>query len=169
MPASELQATFDFTYADLEANRCGELSSDQQRYLARRLQDITRGLIVFLFGLALPPAGGLIIFGSQQNWPIVGLSLFLLVLLPMMGYWIASGERQKWQRDLEHGVAATVYGTANLPEGETRSRNRQLRIDTTTFTITPAQARAIRPGTIYTVYYGPRTTLILSLEEGSPA
>lgn len=158
-----LQAAFSFTRDDLTANQAGRFSEAQQTRLRTRIQRANRIAMVFVVGLAMIPLGGIIVYAPQTNWPMVGLSIFLLVLLPLLGYAIISGESARWQRDLGLNVAACVYGIATLDLNSGR-KAAMLAIDGTMFALNAAQTAAIVPGTTYAVYYGPRSHQILSIE-----
>lgn len=158
-----LQAAFSFAPDDLAANQAGHISAAQQTMLHKRIRRANRIAIGFAIALAIIPVGGLAVYAPQANWPIIGLNVFLLVLLPLMGYAIASGERTQWQRDAQHNVAACVYGIATLTPPAGR-QGPKLAIDGTGFTISPEQSATIVAGDTYAVYYAPRSQRILSIQ-----
>jgi hypothetical protein len=169
-PAS-LEGAFGFSQSDLEANRAEMLSERQRALLARQVRQVTLIMVLYLVGVVLVPLGGLLYFAQQGNLPMIGLTIFLLVILPLLAFWLANEERHKWQADLRQGVAASVYGPARLtditpPRSREKARRRfTLAIGNETFTVNRAQREALTAGTTYCVYYAPRSRLILGVEQ----
>jgi len=149
-----------FTAEDLAANRAGRLSQRQAEWLRRQERRAGRIVILFTLGMAAVPAIALIIFALGRNMPMIGMSVFLLVGLPLLGYWVADNERRKWRRDRETGVAASVYGQVTAGGQPPR----YLRIENLQFALTPKKLAAFEMGAAYSIYYTPRTRVILSAE-----
>ncbi len=173
MDQAHLEAAFGFSQSDLDANRAETLSERQRALLGSQVRHVTLIMVLYLAGVILVPVGSLLYFGAQGNLPMVGLSLFLLVVLPLLAFWLANDERARWQTDLRQGVAASVYGPARLTDitprrsREIARRRYTLTIGTEAFAINKAQREALTPGETYCVYYAPRSRLILAVEQPS--
>jgi hypothetical protein len=173
--ATPLQTAFSFTSADLGINQQGTLSPPQIAYLKtfeRRATWFLIGVMAVLVGL---PLLGLLYFVSQRNLLMIGFFIFLLVGLPFVGYWLASPERDKWRIDLRNNHVDTVYGAVELvnihntsPGGAIRHTLYRLKVENCEFAISEDQRDALENGTIYTVYYTPRSLVVLSLEKAKP-
>lgn len=156
-----LADAFAFTTDDLTANRAGRLSQRQLEALHRRERRASVIVLLFTLGMAVVPALSLAVFVTAGNMPMMGLSVFLLVGLPMLGYWVADSERRRWHRDRTGNVAASIYGPVWPVSAPGQPR---IRIENLEFEVSPEQLTAFQPGATYSVYYTPRTRTILSVE-----
>ncbi len=159
-----LAAAFAFSAEDLTTNRAGHLTRRQAEWLRRREQRASTIVLLFTLGMAIVPALSLIIFSVDGNMPMAGLSVFLLVGLPLLGYRVADHERRRWSRDREIGIAASIYGQVWPAESPIAGRHPRLRIENLEFEVSPEQLAAFESGAFYSLYYTPRTRVILSVE-----
>ncbi|GAB4576445.1 MAG: hypothetical protein Kow0077_32810 [Anaerolineae bacterium] len=164
--ASSLEEVFSFTVEDLRFNQQERLSPRQEALLRQHIRRTSVIMALFVASMALVPFGGLIYFVSQGNLPMAGLCVFLLVVLPLLGYLLGNEERRKWQTDLAQGVVASVYGPAEITPLATARRRHgyRLAIGSTAFHIPERQAGALRNGQTYCIYYAPRSHAILAVE-----
>lgn len=160
----QLADAFAFTTEDLAANRAGRLSQRQVEALRRRERRASVIVLLFTLGMAVVPALALLVFALAGNMPMIGLSVFLLVGLPMLGYWVADSERRRWRRDRTGDVAASIYGPVWPASASGRTGHPRIRIENLEFEVSPEQLAAFQPGVTYSVYYTPRTRTILSVE-----
>lgn len=159
-----LASAFAFTAEDLAVNRTGRLSQRQLEALQRRERRASVIVLLFTVGMAIVPAIALSAFALAGNLPMVGLSVFLLVGLPMLGYWVADSERRRWHRDRTGNVAASIYGPVWPVRAPGRMDRSRIRIENLEFAVSPEQLAAFQPGATYSIYYTPRTRMILSAE-----
>ncbi len=169
-----LRQAFAFTPDDLEENRAGHLAPTQRAAMVRYLRRATQAQVGLTGGLGAVGLLATIAFLAEHNLPMVGLSLFLLVTLPLIGYWVLRGERRKWLLDLEHDLADTIYGRVTLTMRErpiigrlVQLQQYALQVEALEFALSEDQSLAVQDGETYQIYYAPHSAMILSLKSAA--
>jgi hypothetical protein len=170
----KLAQAFDFTPADLEANRRGLLTPTQENLLAEVRQ--TRGCgqraAYFAWGGSVLLFAGVILFATPRNslpYALLGLALFAGVFVAA----ILLGESRS--RNLKTGRISVAEGRATgLATREIKSKSGRVmgtayfvEIGRTRFRLaTPTQLETFKPGYCYRIFYikDPPLHLILSAE-----
>jgi energy-coupling factor transporter transmembrane protein EcfT len=150
-----------FTPEQLNANRAGYITSDQARMLQRGLIEYD-GRMIFLVLLMFAVAAIAVVLA---RFPYATF----LVIIPLMLGIIALLAEAQWAivSDARRGQTSNVVGKVQilntirgfyLRVQNDRGHNHRLRI-------TPQQARLLKQGLSYRIFYAPRSSIFLSAEE----
>src|SRR5690606_19553472 len=149
---------------ELAANRAGKLAEEQRELLERRIGS-TRwfylGFCVFFVGLAILFSVGIYseIGGDEEILPvIIGMDVVIVLLtLPML--WRMGKEIRKLRDDLAEGRVGSHRGAITMGY-----KNTTLMVGNKRFPL-PRSTRDIAWGETHTVYYAPRTGVIVAIEK----
>lgn len=175
-PDPDLMRIFDFTPADLEANRASRISDRQaQRFQTLFAQQAAYAnknrIVAFILCVAFAAFIG-VAFGSNAASLMGNLILFLLIALGVIGFWgyLIQQQARHAAADLRSGVVAVVVGTLM------RLSDRQggsvyvypskigLRISHSEDDQLKAYLKQVPQNTVFHVYYTSNTKRILSME-----
>jgi Mn2+/Fe2+ NRAMP family transporter len=152
------------SFEELAANRAGRLAEGQREILERRIRS-TRwfylGFCALFLGLAVVFSVGIYseIGGDDEILPvIIGMDVVIVLLtLPLL--WRMRREIRKLRDDIAEGRVASYSGAITLGyKGQT------LMLGNKRFPM-PRSTRDIAWGETYTVYYAPRTGVIVAIEQ----
>ena len=166
----------DFTPADLQANRAGEVSPAQQQKLAdiraSESQDITFAALVFIVPLLFGCGICFFLFNvptiiASVDYLVEGLIVLIIALLGAVG-WSAWQGRAAGQASRQ-GDVVMIEGPLSLQTDEQRSRSRffvvvgeeQFRIP---WRIYEALNKYRHTGVVHRLYYVPGVRYVLSME-----
>jgi hypothetical protein len=141
-----VQVAFGLTEDDIKANSAGRLAKIQRRKLIRQMVGLSCAILL------VAAISGLLLIGGINLWPVP------LLLLPMlvMGF----SRVVQLGTDLAQGRVGQVEGRIQLkPLSQTAGR---MQIENLTFNITTAQLLALRNEMPYTVYFSPRSKVLLA-------
>ena len=152
------------SYQDLTANRGGRLAEGQREILERRIRS-TRwfylGFCALFIGLAALFSIGIFseTGGDDEIVPvIIGIDVIIVLLtLPLL--WRMGKEIRKLRDDLAEGRVGSHRGAVTLGYKSTT-----LLVGNKRFPL-PRSTREIAWGEMYTVYYAPRTGVIVAMEK----
>lgn len=174
MKASEanpdLMRIFDFTVADLEANRAGHMSERQMMnlsYIVKR-----RRLELILLGIVFPILFLAVYFERFLQTLSQGIEVWEIALVFWVIIWLIAGfvSSKRFASDIKSGIVYSVQGTMKRWEGHGSSgtleiANEWLEIDGRQNTFLKGYLRQIAKGTQFRIYYAPKTEKILSMEK----
>jgi hypothetical protein len=160
-----LMDAFDFTAADLAANRTGTISPQQKEQLKPRISWLM-GLIIVLalgFGSIVWGAFGIHEPGHDANF-FYGLGVIILVLGPVVVFIDRRGTR-----NIQKGRIQVIRGPVSLKTVRVMDNVEYCAtIERKTFTVTDKQYQVLKDGQFYCFYYVtggyPRGKRILSVE-----
>jgi hypothetical protein len=152
---------FDFTAADLEANRAGKITASQSQYLLKEV-----ALSKPLLSLSIYFILVIIIF---QN---AGSMLFFIIpvefILCMVVIVVALHNKQTVASDIQSGIADRISGTINR---KSRRNGGDIIVADTTLKISMNENKELKkywdvlpPQTQFRVYYLPRSKKLISIE-----
>ena len=151
------------SFEELAANRAGRLAEGQREILERRIRS-TRwfylGFCALFLGLAVLFSVGIYseIGGDEEILPvIIGMDVIIVLLtLPLL--WRMGKEIRKLRDDIAEGRVGSHRGAVTLGYKSTT-----LLVGNKRFPL-PRSTREIEWGETYTVYYTPRTGVIVGIE-----
>ena len=163
---TDLMAALNFTEADLDANRDGQLSEEQRaRLYGKRIYWLLAiaGVVVLVFLVNLP--GVFVIFGSDDYPPPADILIFTGLIMGCIGIlavlYTRSGLRAI-AADLQEKTVEAVQGQIKLePFGE---GSIMLRVLDRVFSVSDRTGFAFKNGDPYCLYYAPHSKTLLSAE-----
>ncbi len=162
--AAVLMPLFQFSAADLEANRAGKLSAAQQTRLQnRQRRSFTMGSLGFV-GFAF--VATLLIFLGQQNQSVI-LS-FVGVMLTVCNAIFVGMVARYWLRlnaDLRAGSVEIISGKLErILQPNRQGNNYVLRVAGKQFSVNKEQFKAFRHDTRYRLYQAAHSGMLFSAE-----
>ena len=152
------------SFEELSANRAGKLAEGQREILERRIRS-TRwfylGFCALFLGLAVLFSVGIYseTGGDEEILPVIIAMDVVIVLLTLPLLWRMGKEIRKLRDDIAEGRVAAHRGAVTLGYKSTT-----LLVGNKRFPL-PRSTRDIAWGETYTVYYAPRTGVIVAMEK----
>lgn len=165
---NRLMRVFHTSDTDLAANREGKITRAQHEHL-KPAQSQTIVQIV-LWGHLLV-IGGLILFISViSQEPILLLVCGLVIGLSVMPFTTLRTTAVDLRMDLADGVLESVSGQVTVSRSRTKDMAYRVKLvdESLSFVITRKQASAFRSDVPYTIYYLPKSRVIVSAEAIDP-
>lgn len=163
----QLQQGLQFTDEDLEANRFGKLTASQKQWVKTRYRNHV--LIPNMAFLGMLILFDIILMGTTfEDAHDLSLSSFLICQSPFLGFmvfgiWWIKQRHTELQTDLQEARVVKTMGSVRLHTEQIKNTIwYHLYLRGIDFELTEKQFLAFRQGEQYTVYYTPKTKLILS-------
>jgi hypothetical protein len=154
----------EITPADLEANRAGELGTNQQdRLLSLRQRTVLIGSIGF-FGFVLL-ATTLLYFGQvNQQFMLTALGIFTTMINALFGG-IYGQQFMRFSRDIRNADVEVLEGNLErILKADNRFNNYAVRIEDTEFYLNKEQFLLFKHEAPYRFYRAPYSKILLAAE-----
>ncbi len=166
-----LMGKFDFTEADLQANRTGSIS-ENQRY---PLNEMSKRKLIILIIVAVVCAFVVIATFTRYGNTSNGIFAVALAIVIAALVYVLFADYQKLQSDMASGTVDVVYGTPRFRTVSGRSsRSYLVSIGEIQFSLPRARYEALiaytqreSQGAMVTAYFTPTAKVIVSLEPKS--
>lgn len=163
-----LRQVFGFSADDLKANQMGIVTHAQKHRLLQQafqepsLDQAGGCALVMLFPIVLL---GLIITLPQALGLILGGVVLIVLVYQITGQtWLQDRLMSPYRKDAKQGRVMKISGQVDVSPHPLWGSPRLLMGQALMFRLTEQQARFIKPGGAYTLYYAPHSRQILSID-----